>query len=43
MKNLRLDRKIIQTAVLYASSMGKPLYEKIGFSEAGECQVWLRA
>jgi ribosomal protein S18 acetylase RimI-like enzyme len=35
-------KKIIKTAILYASAMGKPLYEKIGFSEVGECYVWIR-
>ena len=30
----------IHTALLFASEMGKPLYEKIGFSEAGECNVY---
>ena len=31
---------VIKTAILYASAMGKPLYEKIGFSEVGECHVY---
>lgn len=33
---------LVQTAILYASAMGKPLYEKIGFSEAGECYVYFK-
>jgi hypothetical protein len=35
-------KKTIKTAILYASVMGKPLYEKIGFSEVGECYVWIK-
>jgi hypothetical protein len=34
---------LIQTAILYASAMGKPLYKKIGFSEAEECYIyWIK-
>lgn len=33
-------KKTIKTAILYASEMGKPLYEKIGFSEVGGCHVY---
>jgi ribosomal protein S18 acetylase RimI-like enzyme len=29
-----------QPAILYASAMGKPLYEKIGFSEVGESYIY---
>ncbi|MBV8801737.1 MAG: GNAT family N-acetyltransferase [Gammaproteobacteria bacterium] len=30
----------IKVAILYASAMGEPLYEKIGFSGVGECHVY---
>ena len=39
---LNENKKIIKTAILYASAMGKALYEKIGFAEIGECNVWIK-
>ncbi len=32
-------KKSVNTAILYASEMGKPMYEKMGFSVVGECEV----
>jgi hypothetical protein len=33
-------REAFEEAILYASAMGKPIYEAIGFSEIGNVNVY---